>query len=47
MFIKGNRDVCKIPLERQFLEARDPQGDFFEKNKKIGFKYSLGECVYK
>ena len=36
--------VRKINVTRQFYEANDPRGRFLE--KKIIFRYSLGECVY-
>ena len=31
---------------RQFLEANDRQGLFFEKNETLVYRYALGECVY-
>ena len=34
----------KIYVTRQFFEANDAKGLFFEKKKKI--RYGLGECVY-
>ena len=43
---QGNRgDMQKIHVTKQFSEASDPQGHFFEKRKTV-FLYGLGECVY-
>ena len=45
---QGDRgDMRKIHVTRQFFEASDPQGHFFEKTKNPFFKYGLGECVYR